>query len=132
MSGEGLRKFTFGHAQPASLCADLLSRDKPPYDFSTDAADTPAVDSRGVIRMTLGMRMNETLTSVSAACAERQSAAELRRSLGERQSDGREGSDGRDITGPTGINQIPYFDQLQLRCDYLRLLVQLPDAEQPH
>ena len=51
MSGEGLRKFTFGHAQPASLCADLLSRDKPPYDFSTDAADTPAVDNRGVIRL---------------------------------------------------------------------------------
>ena len=61
MSGEGLRKFTLGHAQPASLCADLLSRDKPPYDFSTDAADTPAVDSRGVIRMTLGMRMNRKL-----------------------------------------------------------------------
>jgi hypothetical protein len=61
MSGEGLRKFTFGHAQPASLCADLLSRDKPPYDFSTDAADTPAVDNRGAIRMTLGMRMNRNL-----------------------------------------------------------------------
>jgi hypothetical protein len=61
MSGEGLRKFTFEHAQPASLCADLLSRDKPPYDFSTDAADTPAVDNRGVIRMTLGMRMNRNL-----------------------------------------------------------------------